>query len=175
MMTNATTRNPSEPQDRVSREQKENTMLRVKVYAALALPVLALLLNSAGTARASDNANGVTLYADNYQCLGASASGADLSQPVGFANFHFKGDQLTINVHLKGGQPNTFYYTYISPGSLSTCANYIATPSFTTNSNGVGNVAFSATVTPGASYYLTLWYIPFVYNTSGVETVAVSP
>ena len=149
--------------------------IRIKsALVALAVSMLTLGVGvaSAGAASASDNANGATLYAGNYQCGGASASNAHLSQPVGFVNFHLSGDQLTVIIHLKGAQPDTTYNAFMEE---SGCTFVTGLPSLTTNSNGVGNETATMTVTPGTSYFLTLYFNPFVYNTSGVQTEEITP
>jgi hypothetical protein len=105
---------------------------------------------SAAPAMASDNANVAGLYANNYQCQGAT----NLSQPVGFVNYHLAGDQLTVVIHLKGAQPNSTYYAFMEESS---CTFVAWVPSFTTNANGVGNETATVTVAPGTSYFLSLF------------------
>lgn len=127
---------------------------------------------SAGAASASATTNRATLYADNYQCGGGSAPNAVLSQPVGFVNFHLSGSQLTVIIHLKGARPDTTYYGFM----LENGCNYVAgLPPLTTNSNGVSNESATIAVTPGNSYIVTLFFDPFVYNTSGVQTGEITP
>lgn len=151
--------------------------MHVRIKSALAaLAVLMLAVGtgvaSAGAASASDNANRATLYADNYQCGGGSAPNAVLSQPVGFVNFHLAGNQLTVIIHLKGAQPDTTYYGFIQENG---CSYVTGLPPLTTNSNGVSNDSATITVTPGTSYIVTLFFDPFVYDTSGVQTEEITP
>jgi hypothetical protein len=122
---------------------------------------------TAAPALASDNANVAGLYANNYQCYGAN----DLSQSAGFVNFHLAGDQLTVIIHLKG-QANTTYYPFMEENG---CTFVAGLPALITNSNGVGNETATVTVTPGTSYFLTLWFNPFVYNSSGVQSSQITP
>ena len=151
--------------------------MKLKACAVALVSVLMMLgitLFATGVASAADNTQ-ATSYADNYQCQGASAPGADLSQPVGFVNFHLSGDSLSMNYHLKGAQADTTYYVFLIDGS--TCAFITGViGQLTTNSNGVANADFSSINVDGSSsYVVTAFFNPFVYDTSGVQTPIVTP
>jgi hypothetical protein len=140
----------------------------VVTAAALGLSVAGVL--AATAAHASDNANGATLYAGNYQCGGAT----NLSSPQGFVNYHETGDQLTLVIHIKNALPDTTYSGFLydafcTPDSGGVIVNT------TTNSNGVGNSTVTVTVNPGATYFFTEYDASAFSAATSMQTQAITP
>jgi hypothetical protein len=144
---------------------------RLRRALIIAASVVALGLSAAAPAMASDNANGATLYAGNYQCGGAS----NLSAPQGFVNFHETGDQLTLIIHIKGALPDTNYAGFLYDEFCTPDFSGGAIPVIHTNSNGVGNATVTVTARPGATYFFTE-YAPadFTVATS-MQTQGITP
>lgn len=139
-------------------------------------PVLAgtaaLLFTAAVPALASDNANVTPLYSNSDSCGGAPASSQTAANQQGFANFHLDGQTVTLNYHVKGGDPDATYYVY---GYDSFCHFDAFLGTIVTNGNGVGNADFSYTIPAGATTVWTFsFHAPFGFA-QDVETPAVTP
>jgi hypothetical protein len=145
----------------------EGTMNKIKAILAAASVACLALLGLSGTAMASDNGNGATLYANNFQCGGAT----NLATPAGFVNFHETGDQLTLIVHVQKAEPNDTYsfFLYDEFCTPDTGATILTV---TTNSNGVGNGTVTVTATPGATYFLSGFDPTFA---STMQTQGITP
>jgi hypothetical protein len=150
--------------------------LRTRLLTLAAIPILGLgaALATAGAASASDNANGATLYAGNYQCDGASAAGANLSQPQGFVNYHETGNQLTLVIHIKDALPDTTYAGFMYDAFCTPDFDG-PIPNITTNDNGVGNATVTVTVRPGMTYFLTEYNLNAFSTATSMQTKAITP
>jgi hypothetical protein len=146
--------------------------IRTRLLSLAAIPAVALAvgLASAGAASASDNANGATLYAGNYQCDGAS----NLASPQGFVNYHETGNQLTLIIHIKDALPDTTYAGFLYDAYCTPDFGG-AIPEITTNSNGVGNATVTVTATPGAAYFFTEYDVHAFSLATSMQTQAITP
>ena len=149
--------------------------MRVRIKSALtalAVPTLALGvgLAAAGTARAQDNANGVTLYR-TFSCGGAQPGAQVPANAVGFVNFHVHRTTITMIYHLRGADPNATYSVY---GYFGYCSGEFFLGTVHTNSHGVGNATFRYSAPSGQPIW-TFTYDPPFSAAQGIETPVVTP
>ena len=141
------------------------------------LVVLAILVGAltVGVALASgddaDNAK-AGIWAPKGDCGSPVTAGFT---SIGFVNFHRVGNTVSLNVHLKGAQPDATYNVFLFGDGCTLIDGNLGT--VTTNDHGVGNGNFETAVPAGDTNFFadpTTQPTPFIFPSNDTTTVTLS-
>jgi hypothetical protein len=144
---------------------------RLAVVFAILIGALTVGVAFASGGDGSDNNPIATIWAGKGDC------GSPITAPftdIGFVNFHRVGNTVSLNVHLKNGQPNATYNVFLFGDGCTPIDGNLGT--VITNSQGVGNGNVETTVPAGFTQFFadpTTQPSPFIFPSNDTTTVTL--